>query len=51
MTGSIAENLICLPSSITVMMKLMKSRLQNMMKSKVMKKTKQLTSTTFKNVK
>ena len=44
-TGTMAENNICLPNNKKMMMKFMRSRLENIMKSEVMKKTKQL----FKN--
>ena len=38
MTGAMVEKMICLTNSKRTMTKLMQSRLENMMKSKVMKK-------------
>ena len=37
MTGSMAEKNICLPNREKMMMKLMRSQLENIVKSKVMK--------------
>ena len=51
MTGSMAAKIICIPNRKKLMMKLMWLRLENIMKSKVMKKTKELTSKKIKNVK
>ena len=38
MTGATTEKLICLPKRKIMMMKLMRSQLENIVKSKVMKK-------------
>ena len=44
MTGAMEENIICLTNRKTMMTKFMQSQFENIMKSKLMKKVKQLTS-------
>ena len=50
MIGAMSEKNICLTNRKKMVTKLMQSQLENIMKMKVMKKTKQLTSTKIKNV-
>ena len=42
-----AEKMICLPNSKTIMMKLMQSRLENIMKSKVMREAETMPSVSY----
>ena len=48
MIGAMEEKIILLPNKKTIMMKFIRSRLENVMKSKVMKKHDNLPLQTFK---